>query len=282
MHIEDYPPQEPLPDVARDFHVRMMAAGHGVEGHEHSFGEDPSQSLMVYPCARTGAPAVLFMHGGGWTNGYKEQMAFLAPPLNAAGFTLISSSYRLAPASIFPANFHDSADAVAMVWQLAGDYAYDRNALFVGGHSAGGHLASLLALRSDWQAPRALPRDVIRGCLPISATFDFTPGSGSQVRPRFLGPEHLQHDVAASPLFQMDDAAPPFFITVGGEDFPHLKVQAGKFAMVARARGIDVDLLEVPEATHITVLLAAVDARQPWLGHATRWMRVRATGRAWP
>lgn len=279
MQIDDYPPQEPVPEGLKFVHETLMERAEGIEGQEHSYDDDPSQSLIVYPCAEPGRPVLIFMHGGGWTNGYKEEMAFLAPPLNAAGFTLVSSSYRLAPKSVFPSNFEDAADAVAMVWGLAPAYGYDRSALFVGGHSAGGHLASLLATRADWQAPRGLPRDVIKGCVPISATYDFTPGAGSSVRPRFLGPLGLFNEVKASPIFQLDDQAPPFFITHGSEDFPHLMVQAEKFAMVALAKGIAVETLEVQGANHITVMLTAADADKPWLASATKWMHATAGDR---
>ncbi|NML87580.1 alpha/beta hydrolase [Sphingobium sp. TB-6] len=273
MRIDAYPPQEPVPDVARALHERLMTLAQGIEGHEHIYGDDPSQSLTVYPCARRGGPVLLFLHGGGWTNGYKEEMAFLAPPLNAAGFTLVSSSYRLAPKHVFPANFDDVADAVTLVWNLAETHGYDRDALFIGGHSAGGHLASLLAARADWQTSRGLPEDVIKGCLPISCTYDFTPGSGSSVRPRFLGPPGAFAEVHASPVFQIGDHVPPFFITYGSQDLPHLMVQAEKFAMVARSKGVGVEMLEVDGASHATVLLMAADIDKPWLASAARWMR---------
>lgn len=273
MRIEDYPPQEPVPDGLRFFHQTLMRRAEGIEGREYAYGDDPSQSLTIYPCAQAGSPVLLFLHGGGWTNGYKEEMAFLAPPLNAAGFTLVSASYRLAPKYVFPANFDDVADAVAMSWDLADIYGYDRGCLFIGGHSAGGHLASLLAVRSDWQVARGLPEDVLKGCLPISATYDFTPGSGASMRPRFLGPEGWFNEVTASPLFALGAGAPPFFITMASQDIPHLPAQAEKFAMVAQARGIVVDLLTVDDANHATVLLTAVDPDQPWLNAATGWMR---------
>lgn len=273
MRIDAYPPQEPVSEGAKLFHETLMGRAEGIEGNEYSYGDDPSQSLIVYPCSLPGRPVLFFMHGGGWTNGYKEEMAFLAPPLNAAGFTLVSSSYRLAPKNVFPSNFDDVADAVAMVWGLAETHGYDRDSLFVGGHSAGGHLASLVATRSDWQAPRGLPEDAIKGCMPISATFDFTPGSGSSVRPRFLGPLGFLNEVKASPVFQLRGRTPPFFITYGSQDFPHLMLQSEQFAMVARSNGVAVETLEVDGTNHGTVLLTAGETGKPWLVSATGWMR---------
>jgi arylformamidase len=200
-------------------------------------------------------------------------MAFLAPMMNAAGFTLVSNSYRLAPKHVFPANFDDAADAVAATWRLAEQYGYDRDAIFIGGHSAGGHLSSLLSVTSDWQATRGLPLEVIKGCLPISGTFDFTPGCGLSMRPRFLGPQGIFNEVKASPIFRVAGRSPPFFITYGAKDFPHLMVQSEKFAMVLRARGIAAETLEIPEATHGTVLLMAAEKDKPWFAAAVRWMR---------
>ncbi len=273
MQIEAYPPQEPVPDGLKFVHETLMMLGKGIAGEEYVYGDHPSQSLVVYPSGQTGGPVLLFMHGGGWTNGYKEEMAFLAPPFNKAGITLVSSSYRLAPDHVFPANFEDVAKAVALVWKLAAKYGYDRDALFVGGHSAGGHLASLLATRTDWQSPLGLPGDVIKGCLPISATYDFTPGSGASVRPRFLGAADMLAEVHASPLFHVGNDAPPFLIAYGADDFPHMKVQGEQFAMVARAKGVGVGLLEVPGVSHITVLLSAAEPDRPWLPAAIDWIR---------
>lgn len=278
MRIDAYPPQEPLPEVARIFHDTLMARAEGIEGHEYSYGQDPSQSLMIFPCQTPGSPVLMFMHGGGWTNGYKEQMAFLAPPLNEAGFTFVSASYRLAPNHVFPANYDDVADAVAKTCELAEEHEFDKNAFFVGGHSAGGHLAALLATRTDWQGPRGLSKDVIKGCLPISATFDFTPGSGSSVRPRFLGPEGVFNEVKASPIFQLGNVSPPFLVAYGSEDFPHLRAQGDKFAMVARARGVTVETLVVPGADHVNALLMATQTDKPWMGAAIAFMNTVAGG----
>ena len=273
MRIEDYPPQEPLPEIARDFHERMMAAGEGVEAVEYSFGENPSQSIAVHPSGVADAPVLLFLHGGGWTNGYKEQMAFLAPALNAEGITLVSASYRLAPAHVFPANFEDVVDAVAKTVAVAPAHGFDPRRLFIGGHSAGGHLAALAALDESWQGARGLSADIIKGCLPLSATYDFTPGNGGNVRPRFLGPEGTFSEVRASPLFRIGQRKPPFHISFGTADIAHLPDQARKFAMVYRAAGGEADMLELPDATHIDVMLQAPVLEKPWLPAAVGWMR---------
>ena len=110
---------------------------------------------------------LLFWHGGGWTSGYKEWMAFMAPAFNAAGVTFVSAGYRLAPQHVFPAarrRLRPQAVEVGEAENIAA-HGGDPNDLFIGGHSAGGHYAALLAVDDRWMKPTGLPRDVVRGCL---------------------------------------------------------------------------------------------------------------------
>src|SRR5690606_18240698 len=116
-----------------------------------------------------------------------EWMAFMAPPLNEAGVSFASIGYRLALQHVFPSGLDDAAAALRWLYEHAADYGYDRDRIFIGGHSAGGHYASLLAVRRDWQTGFGLPIDVVRGCLPVSGVYDFGAESGLSQRPRFLG-----------------------------------------------------------------------------------------------
>jgi arylformamidase len=274
MRVEEYPPQEPLSDFGRNYQTACFSGCEGIAGEEHFYGKvHASQSLMVYPAARPDGACLIFLHGGGWTNGYKELMAFLAPGLNAQGVTLVSVGYRLAPEYTFPANLDDAAAAVAWVYRNAARYKIDPKALFVGGHSAGAHLTALLAVRHDWQEKAGVPADVIRGCLPISGTYDFTPGNGLSMRPRFLGPEVGRNEVAASPLFNLRKPLVPFFLAMGSQDFPHLMMQTRKFAMVFAAAGGEAELVELEGADHITVVLEAAKPDGLWMKRAAAWMK---------
>jgi acetyl esterase/lipase len=187
MRLEEYPAQEPPSDSARSYGDAVMRLGAGLEGIERRYGADPYQSLAVFRAPAPNGTLLAFMHGGGWTNGYKEWMAFMAPAFTAAGVSFATIGYRLAPAHVFPAGMDDVIAAVAMLYRNAAEFGYDPARIFLGGHSAGGHYAALLAVRRDWQAQAGLPKDVIRGCLPISGVYDFGVQSGLSNRPRFLG-----------------------------------------------------------------------------------------------
>ena len=138
------------------------------------------KALPICKPERANGTVLVFMHGGGWTNGYKEWMRFMAPSFNAQGVTFVSVGYRLAPMHLFPSGFDDCCAGVAWLNANLPKMGMSDSRLFVGGHSAGGHYAALMALTK--------PQLRIRGCLPISGVFDFgKKESGLTMRPRFLG-----------------------------------------------------------------------------------------------
>src|SRR5438876_3974931 len=115
-------------------------------------GKDPdasSHKLDLYlPQGKKDFPVLVFLHGGCWTFGDKSG-GDLYPPFARAlaghGVGVVLPNYRLSPWVKHPAHVKDAARAVAWTRKNVGKYGGDANRLFVGGHSAGGHLAALLA-----------------------------------------------------------------------------------------------------------------------------------------
>lgn len=278
MRIEDYPAQEPFTEIGTKYHNEVLKRGSDVAAVDIHYGADPYQGLAVHKSEHPNGDVLVFMHGGGWTNGYKEWMSFMAAALNAAGVTFVSLGYRLAPGTLFPYGYEDTLDGVAKTFQIISAYGGNPERLFVGGHSAGGHYAALMALKTDWQEPRNLPCDVIKGCLPISGTYYFGEGSGFSMRPRFLGPggdleKEQEVEEQASPMTFAHANAPPFLIAHGGEDFPHLIRQAEEFE--ARLSNLDVDVMRInlPGCNHLSASYASGDADGAWLPTAVSWMK---------
>jgi arylformamidase len=279
MNPSDYPPQEPLSALGAAYHERVMARSAGIVGRESAYGDDPYQGLAVYPAPSGTGDVLVFFHGGGWTSGYKEWMAFVAPSLQARGVTFVSAGYRLAPRHLFPNGFDDAADAVAWVHRHAVEHGADPARIFVGGHSAGAHYAALLAATADWRRARGLPSDVVRGCLPVSGTYRLDPESGLSTRPRFLGPTgETDMAFAASPLFRLDAAiCPPFLIAWGDRDFPHLANQARQMHDTLRGAGIASEDFLLEGCDHFEASLACGQPESGWPDRAAAWMRAIPT-----
>lgn len=269
MRIEDYPPQE-LSGPGQVYHAECMRRSAGIAGIELAYGDDPYQGVLLFPAARPNGTVLAFWHGGGWTGGYKEWMAFMAPPLNAAGITFASLGYRLAPGHVFPTGLEDCARGLAFLAGTVAAHGGDPGRIFLGGHSAGGHYAALLAVRRDWQAGLGLPADIVRGCLPLSGVFQFTAGSGLSMRPRFLGPGETER--AASPLLNIQGAPPPFLIAYGTADFPHLIPQAERMTGALLAAGGEVETLVMPGRDHFQSSYAGGEPDGPWVPRALDWL----------
>jgi acetyl esterase/lipase len=270
---DQYPAQEPFTAIGAKYHDEVLRRGRGVEAVEIAYGADPYQQIAIVPSDKPNGDVLLALHGGGWTNGYKEWMLFMAPALTAQGVTFVSAGYRLAPQHVFPAGYEDVLDAVAATHKAVSQYGGKPDRIFITGHSAGGHLAALSALRDDWQAKRNLPANVIRGALPISGSYDFGEGSGFSMRPRFLGAPDSGADKAASPLRYVRGGAPAFLLAWGENDFPHLRRQAEELAARLSAAGVEVESLVLPGCDHLGASYDSADPNGRWVPAALRWMR---------
>jgi acetyl esterase/lipase len=279
MKLGDYPPQEPLSALGSAYQDRVLARGAGIEGRELAYGDDRYQRLIVYPATAGAGDVLVFFHGGGWTSGYKEWMAFMAPPLQARGITFVTAGYRLAPGHLFPSGFDDAADAVAWVHAHAARHGADPARIFVGGHSAGGHYAALLATTADWRRARGLAIDVVRGCLPVSGVYRFDAESGLSLRPRFLGPRSdIDAAAAASPLLRLDaSACAPFLVAWGERDFAHLAAQGRQMHDGLRNAGIASETFVFDGCDHFEASLACGQSESGWPERAAAWMRAIPT-----
>ena len=118
--------------------------------------------LRVYRGAGTADGAVLdcllYLHGGGWVVGDLESHDGVCRRLaNLAGCLVVAVDYRLAPENLFPAAVEDAAAALQWVADNAASLGTDRHRIALGGDSAGGNLAAVLALMGrDGAAPAAV------------------------------------------------------------------------------------------------------------------------------
>jgi arylformamidase len=272
MRIEDYPPQESLSAPGQVYAAEVMRRGTGVAAEDHSYGPDPYQSIALSLPKKPNGTVLAVVHGGGWTSGYKEHLLFMAPAYTSTGIIFASIGYRLAPQHLFPIGLNDVAAGIAWLQKRAAQYGGDPKRIFAGGHSAGGHYTALLAVRRDWQEALGLPKDVIRGCLPVSGVYDFRPGCGLTMRPRFLGPESAGNEEAASPIVNIQGTPPPFLMAHGSDDFPHLSRQAELMEHALKEAGDDVERIVFPGCNHFTACYAAGEADGPWIVPAITWM----------
>src|SRR5215217_4276854 len=154
----------------RDGGVRRVARG-------VAYGEDPRQTFDVFaPTARARRPwpVLVFFYGGGWDSGSRDVYGWAAQSLAARGFVVAVPDYRVVPQVRFPAFIEDAAAATARVGEIAGQYGADPAHLGVIGHSAGAHLAMMIALDRRYMAAVDAP-GLIKAAAGLAGPYDFLP-----------------------------------------------------------------------------------------------------------
>ena len=110
-----------------------------------AYGPDPMHVLDVYrPRDATGnLPVFVLVHGGGWVYGDKERYQYYGLTMAQRGFAVINYTYRLAPEHKFPASLEDTCRVIGWMYENKENYGFDTEYVFLGGDSAGAHLAAL-------------------------------------------------------------------------------------------------------------------------------------------
>jgi arylformamidase len=224
-----------------------------------AYGDDPKQRLDLYlPEGEVGgAPVFLFLHGGGFREGDRAQYGFVAEPFAAHGIITAVASYRLTEAGHhYPAQPEDARAAVAWLYRHVAEYGGDREAIWVGGHSAGAILAADLGVDRAWMAERDIPESALRGIVPISGPYDLRergrPGEVNAYAPT----SELQ--AQASPILKVGRATPAVLVAVGSTEERFLETSE-ELVRTMEEHGTKATLLVLPGEDHKDTVLSLAD-----------------------
>jgi arylformamidase len=136
-----------------------------------SYGSDAAQRLDFHPARGTSgaAPLILFVHGGGWTNGSKDNATgrHMAPHYTGLGYNFATIDYRLVPDATVEQQAQDVADALKQLLGSAGPLGIDRGKVVLMGHSAGAHLVALVGTDPQYLRRAGLSYRDISGVIPL-------------------------------------------------------------------------------------------------------------------
>ena len=247
---------------------------------DEAYGQHRLQRFDVYaPHDVRLAPVLVFWHGGGWTNGYRQWVRFMAPHVTRLGVVLVAPSYRLAPEHTLPAIIGDALELLTVLPRRVEEWGGAPNRFYLAGHSAGGHLATMAALSSERE--RRIPSGTIRACLPISGIQDLhdaQPAPGSleeRVYTHILRGLDSAQDVVFSPVYWTKGNRIPFDLTVGEHDSDRVRRSNRRLQALLHAQQSPVTLQELPGRNHFDTHLDLRDPDHPWYGRLMA--RVRDT-----
>ncbi|MBL6945638.1 MAG: alpha/beta hydrolase [Rhodospirillales bacterium] len=222
-----------------------------------SYGPGANETLDFFPAPSPGAPLVMFIHGGYWQALDKDDNAFAASALNAAGVSVAVVNYTLCPETTVQGIVDQMRRAALWLRANAPDLGVDSSRFFVAGHSAGGHLAAMLTT-IDWPAEGAdAPRDLIKGVIAISGLFDLTALVNTTIN---IKADLSKEDaVALSPVNHRPSARAPMILAVGGDESEGFHAQARALRDAWEPFGVPISILPLPGCHHLGAVEALAD-----------------------
>ena len=245
------------------------------------YGNGPRETLDIFPAAgvgntQSGAPVLVFIHGGYWRSLDKGGHSFIAPSFTREGVCVVMPNYPLCPGTPErPVAIPDIALCVAhaleWTWRHVAEYGGDPSRITVAGHSAGGHLAAM-SLACEWTAVAAdLPSNLVRNALSISGVHDLRP---LQHTPFLMDALRLTAADArrASPALLPAPRARMLYAVAGADESEAFASQARLIQDAWGEATVPVcDIL--PGLHHFSVLDALVDPRHALHQYALRLLK---------
>lgn len=140
------------------------------------YGREPDQKLDIYlPADQHRGAHLVFFHGGSWSSGHKDEYAFLGSALAAFGISCAVVGYRLYPRVRYPVFVEDAAHAVAWLQREGSRYGFASGPLYLMGHSAGAHIAALVAMDERYRDMARLEMSQVMGVIGLSGAYRFRP-----------------------------------------------------------------------------------------------------------
>lgn len=199
-----------------------------VNGVKYAQGQAAPLLADVYLPKESGLhPAIIFVHGGGWVGGSRENWSELIAPFAQQGYVGVANDYDLSPAVHFPTALLQCKESVRWLRAHASEFHVDPKRIAIAGGSAGGELAALVALTGEdtrYQGTGAFQTfsSSVKAAVLYSSDLDLTKFSETDSSIHaYLGgscAEKRELCLQASPQFNLTSPLPPIFIGHGNAD----------------------------------------------------------------
>jgi acetyl esterase/lipase len=213
-------------------------------------------------------PVLIYVHGGAWTHGKKDQQGLpIVYHFASRGWLCVQPNYRLCPDATFPDPMIDIKRAIAWVHRHGREHGADPRQVFIAGGSAGGHLSALAALTMNDPAYQPGFEDAdtsVVAAIPLYGDYDWLDSQGERATRGLDRSKYFTDTIVkcaadtdralweqGSPLFHVRPDAPPFFVVHGARDSMLLVEDARHFVEALRSVSRSpVAYAELPGAQH--------------------------------
>lgn len=221
----------------------------------------PAKTLNVFaPKKAKNAPVLIFIHGGSWHSGRKEIYDFMGNRFAAKGVISVIIDYPLAPAYQLPAMEKASALAIQWVKENIASYGGDPTNMYVSGHSAGGHLAALVAIKDEPWKELGMTNPLKGAILNDPAGLDWF-WFLTELKEKYNKEDNYDAFTADptvwktySPIYYLDSKEIPMLVMEGERTYPGIKLTVERFRKAAEEKGLKLDYSFYPKTKHIPMV----------------------------
>lgn len=217
--------------------------------HDVAYGDHPRQRFDVYQplMPAVDEAVIIFFYGGGWESGNRASYEFIGRKLAALGHIVVVPDYRIYPDVTFPEFVEDGALATAHVIGHLSEIAGQSRPLFLMGHSAGAHIAMLVAVNQTYLRRLGYGTDELAGVIGLAGPYDFLPIESPRLKEIFPTPKARRD---AQPINYVDANDPPVFLAHGDRDKRVWLRNSVNMANKLEEEGSEVVLKVYPDVTH--------------------------------
>ena len=213
------------------------------------YGKSPREKIDIYAADKQGGPVLVYLHGGYWRGGSKEDNCSFAPTFTKRDVTVVLVEYDLCPQVTVSDIVAETRSAVAWVYRNIASYGGYPGKFYLAGSSAGGHLTAM-ALANDWEK-QSLPRDIIKGALAMSGVYDLDMVTRISIQEEVrLTPELVREN---NPFLHPPLVRCPILIAAGGAEPKGWQQMSEDYFNYCKARGLSAEYLVVAGANHYTL-----------------------------
>ncbi len=217
-----------------------------------SYGELTLEQLDIYPSSQQHSKVLVFIHGGYWQMLDKSNFHFVANTFCADNITTVLLNYPLAPDYTMDQIVLSCSNAISWVYNNIATYNGDPNQIYIAGHSAGGHLATMM-MTTQWSAiDSKLPLKLIKGVCSISGLSNLVPiqlcyqNNGLRM--------DMETAIRNSPVSLGPLVTCPLLIAVGGGETEEFIDQSRELEIAWNKTNDQIKLIQVPGKNHYSIM----------------------------
>jgi len=229
-------------------------AGQWEKDLDLAYGELPRHRFDLYrPTSDGPHPILIFVHGGSWEKGQKEDYPWLGRRFASEGYLTAVMNYRLAPEHTYGDFMADVAKAIAYLHDNAAQYGGDPDQLFLMGHSAGAYNVVQAALAPEFLEAEGKSTAIIDGVAGLAGPYSFLPLDSRVTKAAFGSASDLE---ATQPINRLSPDAPPMLFLHGTDDDVVSPKNATEMAKRLSELGVRAESRLYTDIDHIEIIVA--------------------------